>query len=63
MSNDMRAKGIGVFKLTAGTAGFVNAFAAAVAFSNLSGLFAGTWTGKGKANLIDRSGIVSTSSL
>jgi hypothetical protein len=32
MSNDMRTKGIGVFKLTAGTAGFVNAFAAAVAF-------------------------------
>ncbi|KAF2501185.1 sugar transporter [Lophium mytilinum] len=35
MSNDMRAKGMGVFKLTAGTAGFVNTFAAPVALSNI----------------------------
>src|SRR6266536_790026 len=35
MSNDMRAKGMGVFQLTAGTAGFVNTFAAPVALANI----------------------------
>jgi MFS family permease len=37
LSNDMRAKGIGVFQLTAGCAGFVNTFAAPVALNNVSG--------------------------
>lgn len=36
MSNDMRAKGMGTFKLTAGAAGFVNTFAAPVALTNVS---------------------------
>ena len=36
LSNDMRAKGIGVFQLTAGCAGFVNTFAAPVALNNVS---------------------------
>lgn len=36
MSNDMRAKGMGVFQLTAGTAGFVNTFAAPVALRDVS---------------------------
>ncbi|KAL1975650.1 hypothetical protein VTN31DRAFT_4042 [Thermomyces dupontii] len=35
MSNDMRAKGMGVFQLTAGTAGFVNTFAAPVALRDI----------------------------
>lgn len=35
MSNDMRAKGMGTFKITAGTAGFVNTFAAPVALSHV----------------------------
>ncbi|KAK1147236.1 hypothetical protein N8T08_001975 [Aspergillus melleus] len=35
MSNDMRAKGMGTFKLTAGAAGFVNTFAAPVALANI----------------------------
>lgn len=38
MSNDMRAKGMGTFKITAGTAGFVNTFAAPVALSHVSTL-------------------------
>ena len=38
LSNDMRAKGIGVFQLTAGCAGFVNTFAAPVALNNVSTL-------------------------
>jgi MFS family permease len=37
LSNDMRAKGIGVFQITAGCAGFVNTFAAPVALNNVSG--------------------------
>jgi MFS family permease len=37
LSNDMRAKGIGVFQLTAGCAGFANTFAAPVALNNVSG--------------------------
>ena len=36
MSNDMRAKGMGLFQLTAGTAGFVNTFAAPVALRDVS---------------------------
>ena len=36
MSNDMRAKGMGTFKLTAGAAGFVNTFAAPVALRDVS---------------------------
>lgn len=39
MSNDMRAKGMGTFKLTAGTAGFVNTFAAPLALSSVSSIF------------------------
>ncbi|KAL1975646.1 hypothetical protein VTN31DRAFT_4038 [Thermomyces dupontii] len=35
MSNDMRAKGMGTFKLTAGAAGFVNTFAAPVALRDI----------------------------
>ncbi|KAL1975649.1 hypothetical protein VTN31DRAFT_4041 [Thermomyces dupontii] len=35
MSNDMRAKGMGLFQLTAGTAGFVNTFAAPVALRDI----------------------------
>ncbi|KAF2763535.1 general substrate transporter [Pseudovirgaria hyperparasitica] len=35
LSNDMRAKGMGVFQLTAGTAGFVNTYAAPVALRNI----------------------------
>ena len=35
MSNDMRAKGMGTFKLTAGAAGFVNTFAAPVALRDV----------------------------
>jgi len=35
LSNDMRAKGMGVFQLTAGCAGFVNTFAAPVALNNV----------------------------
>lgn len=37
LSNDMRAKGMGVFQLTAGCAGFVNTFAAPIALTNVSG--------------------------
>ena len=36
LSNDMRAKGMGVFQLTAGCAGFVNTFAAPVALTRVS---------------------------
>ncbi|RMX86196.1 hypothetical protein D0869_03264 [Hortaea werneckii] len=35
LSNDMRAKGMGVFQLTSGCAGFVNTFAAPVALNNI----------------------------
>lgn len=35
LSNDMRAKGMGVFQLTGGTASFVNTFAAPVALANI----------------------------
>jgi MFS family permease len=35
MSNDMRAKGMGTFKITAGTAGFINTFAAPIALSHV----------------------------
>ncbi|KZO92397.1 sugar transporter [Calocera viscosa TUFC12733] len=35
LSNDMRAKGMGVFQLTAGVASFVNTFAAPVAMNNI----------------------------
>lgn len=35
LSNDMRAKGMGIYQLTAGCAGFVNTFAAPVALSNV----------------------------
>lgn len=38
MSNDMRGKGMGVYQLTAGAAGFVNTFAAPVALKNVSHL-------------------------
>lgn len=36
MSNDMRAKGMGTFKLTAGAAGFLNTFVAPIALTNVS---------------------------
>jgi uncharacterized membrane protein YqaE (UPF0057 family) len=36
LSNDMRAKGMGVFQLTSGCAGFVNTFAAPIALRNVS---------------------------
>ena len=36
LSNDMRAKGMGVFQLTSGCAGFVNTFAAPVALRDVS---------------------------
>jgi uncharacterized membrane protein YadS len=36
LSNEMRAKGMGVFSLTSGCAGFVNTFAAPVALRNVS---------------------------
>jgi len=35
MSNDMRAKGMGIFQITAGAASFVNTFAAPVALANI----------------------------
>ena len=35
MSNDMRAKGMGTYKLTGGCAGFVNTFAAPIALANV----------------------------
>lgn len=35
LSNDMRAKGMGVFQLTSGCAGFVNTFAAPIALRNI----------------------------
>lgn len=35
LSNDMRAKGMGIYQLTAGCAGFVNTFAAPVALNNV----------------------------
>ncbi|KFZ19707.1 hypothetical protein V501_00546 [Pseudogymnoascus sp. VKM F-4519 (FW-2642)] len=35
MSNDMRAKGMGTFKLTAGAAGFLNTFVAPIALTNI----------------------------
>lgn len=35
LSNDMRAKGMGIYQLTAGCAGFVNTFAAPVALKNV----------------------------
>lgn len=36
LSNDMRAKGMGVFQLTSGCASFVNTFAAPIALRNVS---------------------------
>jgi len=36
VSNKMRAKGMGVFKLTAGAAGFLNTFVGPIALSNVS---------------------------
>jgi uncharacterized membrane protein YadS len=36
LSNDMRAKGMGIFQLTSGCAGFVNTFAAPIALKNVS---------------------------
>jgi hypothetical protein len=39
LSNDMRAKGMGVFQLTSGCAGFVNTFAAPVALNKVSTLW------------------------
>jgi MFS family permease len=36
MSNDMRAKGMGTYKLTGGCAGFINTFAAPIALTNVS---------------------------
>jgi MFS family permease len=38
LSNDMRAKGMGIFQLTSGCAGFVNTFAAPIALRNVSNL-------------------------
>lgn len=35
LSNDMRAKGMGIFQLTSGCAGFVNTFAAPIALRNV----------------------------
>ncbi|KAF1953244.1 lactose permease [Byssothecium circinans] len=35
MSNDMRAKGMGTYKLVGGTAGFINTFAAPIALKNI----------------------------
>ncbi|KAF2757649.1 general substrate transporter [Pseudovirgaria hyperparasitica] len=35
LSNEMRAKGMGVFQITAGCAGFVNTFAAPIALKNI----------------------------
>lgn len=35
MSNDMRAKGMGTYKITGGCAGFVNTFAAPIALTNV----------------------------
>ncbi|KAE8386606.1 hypothetical protein BDV23DRAFT_187109 [Aspergillus alliaceus] len=35
MSNDMRARGMGTFKLTAGGAGFIGTFAAPVALADI----------------------------
>ncbi|MCJ1383567.1 hypothetical protein MMC17_006681 [Xylographa soralifera] len=35
LTNDMRAKGMGIFQLTSGASGFVNTFAAPVALSNI----------------------------
>ncbi|MCJ1258557.1 hypothetical protein MMC24_006390 [Lignoscripta atroalba] len=35
LTNDMRAKGMGVFQLTSGASGFVNTFAAPVALTNI----------------------------
>lgn len=35
MSTDMRAKGMGTYKLVGGTAGFVNTFAAPIALANV----------------------------
>lgn len=36
LSNDMRAKGMAVFQLTSGTAGFINTFAAPIAIQNIT---------------------------
>lgn len=36
MSNDMRAKGMGTYKITGGCAGFINTFAAPIALTNVS---------------------------
>jgi hypothetical protein len=36
VSNKMRAKGMGVFKLTAGAAGFLNTFVGPIALSSVS---------------------------
>lgn len=36
MSNDMRAKGMGTYKITGGAAGFINTFAAPIALANVS---------------------------
>ena len=41
LSNDMRAKGMGVFQLTAGTASFVNTYAAPIALNNIGYWFYG----------------------
>ena len=38
MSNDMRAKGMGTFKITAGAAGFLNTFVGPIALSNVCSL-------------------------
>jgi MFS family permease len=35
MANDMRAKGMGTYKLVGGTAGFINTFAAPIALTNV----------------------------
>jgi MFS family permease len=36
MSNDMRAKGMGTYKITGGCAGFINTFVAPIALTNVS---------------------------
>lgn len=38
MSNDMRAKGTGTYKLTGGAAGFINTFVGPIALKNVSDL-------------------------
>lgn len=46
LSNDMRAKGMGVFQLTSGCAGFVNTFAAPVALNKVSLIITSTYQRK-----------------